>query len=217
MIRQALVLTALLAAPVEAQDMQMDNRKTDLSSLQPGTYTSDPAHSTLFFEVDHIGISNFRASFDVFTATLELDPANPGEASLAATIDVASLDIPTPEPEGFREMLMTPPWFDVANHPEITFESSAISLTGDRAAEVEGTLTLNGNSAPVSFMVTALGGWEGNQYDPNARIGFHAEGTFSRSALGFDVGLPPEGTTMGVPDEVKFSVDAEFTGPPWEG
>jgi hypothetical protein len=27
-------------------------------------------------------------------------------------------------------------------------------------------------------------------------------------------GLPPEGSTMGVGDEVKFWIDAEFTGPP---
>jgi hypothetical protein len=29
-------------------------------------------------------------------------------------------------------------------------------------------------------------------------------------------GLPPEGSTMGVGDEVKFWIDAEFTGPPVE-
>ncbi|WP_175570426.1 YceI family protein [Vannielia litorea] len=195
----------------------MDTTKTDLATLQPGTYRLDQAHSSLIFAVDHIGISIFRASFDSFTATLEMDPADPGTAKLSATIDVASLDIPTPEPEGFRAMLTTAPWFDLTNHPEIILVSTAIRLTGEKAAEVEAVLTINGTSAPITMSVTALGGWVGNQYDPNARIGFHAEGRFSRSAVGFDVGLPPPGTTMGVADEVSFSVDAEFTGPPWEG
>jgi len=27
-------------------------------------------------------------------------------------------------------------------------------------------------------------------------------------------GLPPEGSKMGVSDEMKFWIDAEFTGPP---
>lgn len=218
MIRQLIALAALfLAAPGVAQDMALDLTKTDLASLKPGTYRLDPSHSSLIFEVDHIGISTFRASFDSFTATMELDPATPATAQLTATIEAASLDIPTPEPEGFRAMLLSPPWFDVAKHPQITLQSTAIRLTGARAAEVEGILILNGNSAPVTLTVTALGGWEGNQYDPNARIGFHAEGRFSRSALGFDVGLPPPGTTMGVGDEVRFTIDAEFTGPPWQG
>ncbi len=218
MIRQALAIMALVVGPpLLAQDLALDTTKTDLSTLKAGTYTLDPAHSSLIFEVDHIGISIFRASFDSFTASIELDPADPTTAMLKAQIDVSSLDIPTPEPEGFRAMLLAPPWFDLANHPQILLESAAIRLTGEKAAEVQGTLSINGKTAPISMQVTALGGWEGNQYDPNARVGFHAEGSFSRSAIGFDVGLPPPGTTMGVSDEVKFSVDAEFTGPPWEG
>ncbi|MCO6381821.1 YceI family protein [Oceanicola sp. 502str15] len=218
MIRQTLAIMAFLAAgPGAAQDMAMDLTKTDLATLKAGTYTLDPAHSSLIFEVNHIGISTFRASFDSFTVTLELDPANPATAQLTASIDVTSLDIPTPEPEGFRAMLMAPPWFDAENHPQITLQSSAITLGEARNAQLAGTLTINGKSAPITMTVTALGGWEGNQYDPNARIGFHAEGSFSRSAVGFDVGLPPPGTTMGVSDEVIFSIDTEFTGPPWEG
>ncbi|MBS8225652.1 YceI family protein [Vannielia litorea] len=218
MIRQVLAIAALLAAaPLWAQDLAMDTTRTDLSTLKAGTYTLDPAHSSLIFMVDHIGISNFRASFDRFSATVELDPANPATARLTATIDVSSLDIPTPEPTGFRAMVLAPPWFDSANYTEITLQSASIRLTGEKAAEVAGTLTINGISAPVTMSVTALGGWEGNRYDPNARIGFHAAGSFSRSAIGFDVGLPPPGTTMGVADEVKFSVDAEFIGPKWEG
>ena len=53
------------------------------------------------------------------------------------------------------------------------------------------------------------------QLDPNARIGFSARGVFNRSDFGMWYGVPPEGSTMGVGDEVEVIIETEFTGPAW--
>jgi polyisoprenoid-binding protein YceI len=73
---------------------------------------------------------------------------------------------------------------------------------------------LRGVTAPVALEVRFNGGYSGfPPYDPNARIGFSAHGTLDRSAFGMIVGIPPQGSTMGVSDSVDFAIEAEFTGP----
>ena len=149
-----------------------------------GVYTLDKSHASLVFAANHLGFSNYVGQFTRFDATLTIDPAAPEAATLTATIDPTSLTIPSP-PEGFLETLLGPDWFNTAAFPEITFSAR-----------------FNG----------AYPGYP--PYDPNARAGFHASGSLNRAAFGLTYGLPPEGSTMGVGDEVKFLIDAEFTGPP---
>lgn len=181
-----------------------------------GVYRLDKHHASLVFAADHLGFSNYVGQFTRFDATLTIDPAAPEAATLTATVDPTSLTIPTP-PDGFLETLLGPDWLNTAAFPEITFTSTQIRQTGPADAEVTGDLTFLGATVPVSFNVRFNGAYPGYPpYDPNARAGFHASGSLSRSAFGLTYGLPPEGSTMGVGDTVKFWIDAEFTGPPAE-
>lgn len=179
-----------------------------------GVYTLDKSHASLVFAADHLGFSNYVGQFTRFDATLTIDPAAPEAATLTATVDPTSLTIPSP-PEGFVETLLGADWFNTAAFPEITFTSTQIVQTGPSDAEVTGNLTFLGATLPVTFSARFNGAYPGYPpYDPGARAGFHASGSLSRSAFGMTYGLPPEGSTMGVGDEVKFWIDAEFTGPP---
>lgn len=185
------------------------------ASLPAGSYALDPSHSTLRFSVSHLGFSDYVMSFDRFDADLELDPAAPGGAALSVTVDPSSLDVPAP-PEGFMGELMGESWLNVAAHPEITFVSTAVEMTGDKTATVTGDLTLLGVTKPVVLEVTFNGGYAGHPFDPNARVGFSGTGRFSRSEFGMGFGVPAPGTTMGVGDTVSVEVEAEFTGPALE-
>lgn len=179
-----------------------------------GVYTLDKSHASLVLAVNHLGFSNYVGQFTRFDATLTIDPAAPEAATLTATVDPTSLTIPTP-PEGFLATLLGPDWLNAATFPEIRFVSTQITQTGPADADVTGDLTFLGATAPVSFAVHFNGAYPGYlPYDPNARAGFHASGSLDRSAFGMTYGLPPEGSAMGVGDEVKFWIDAEFTGPP---
>ena len=79
---------------------------------------------------------------------------------------------------------------------------------------VRGDLTLHGVTRPIVLEATFNGGYAGHPMDPNARIGFSAQGTLKRSEFGRAQGIPAPGTTMGVSDEVNVVIEAEFTGPP---
>ena len=181
-----------------------------------GVYTLDKSHASLVFAADHLGFSNYVGQFTRFDATLTIDPAAPEAATLTATVDPTSLTIPTP-PDGFLETLLGADWFNTAAFPEIQFVSTQIRQTGPADADVTGNLTFLGATLPLTFQTRFNGAYPGFlPYDPNARAGFHASGSLDRSAFGMTYGLPPEGTDMGVGDDVKFWIDAEFTGPPTE-
>lgn len=183
-------------------------------ALPAGTYRLDPSHASLVFTVDHLGFSRYTAGYDRFDATLVIDPADPASASLTAEVEVASLDLPSP-PVGFLDMMLSPAWLDAGGHPQITFVSDAIRLDDDDRAEVSGQITFLGVTRPAALSVRFNGGYAGHDMDPNARIGFSATGSLARSDFGMTIGIPPEGSTMGVGDAVEFRIEVEFIGPPW--
>ena len=208
--------TAPESSPADAAIAPVIPDPTLANGAGAGVYRLDKHHASLVFAADHLGFSNYVGQFTRFDATLTIDPAAPEAATLTATVDPTSLIIPAP-PEGFLETLLGPEWLNAAAFPEITFTSTQIRQTGPADAEVTGSLTFLGATLPVSFKVRYNGAYPGYPpYDPNARAGFHAAGSLSRSAFGMTYGLPPEGSTMGVGDTVKFWIDAEFTGPPTE-
>ncbi|SHE57406.1 Polyisoprenoid-binding protein YceI [Loktanella atrilutea] len=197
----ALLTCLILATPLAAQDAAFPRQ----------TFTLDPAHASLTFSIMHLGLSNFTAGFDTFAATLDLDPAAPQHAALSVTVNVASLDLPTP-PLGFREELLGPNFFDADQYPQITFVSTAVAPTGAKTADVTGDLTMHGVTQPVTLQVTFNGNSAAGLFEPWVRAGFSATGELSRSAFGMGAGVPAEGSTLGVFDTVRFRIETEWTG-----
>lgn len=201
-MRLPVLMTCLvLATPLAAQD----------TAFPPQTFTLDPSHASLTFQVNHLGFSNFTAGFDTLEGTMNIDPQAPENAELSVTVNVASLDLPTP-PLGFREELLGPNFFDADQFPQITYRSTQIVPTGDRTADVTGDLTLHGVTLPVTMQVTFNGNSEAGMFEPWVRAGFSAVGEISRTAFGMGYGVPPEGSTLGVFDTVTFRIETEWTG-----
>ncbi len=218
----ALSLCALNLACTPAQKIEQKTAEPASSSTAPapsaasipaGDYKTDPAHTSLTFSVSHMSFSHFTARFTDIDARLRLDPAHPEAAVLSVIIDPKSLD-PNNPPKGFHDELMGKSFFNAAAFPKITFASTRIDMTGASTANVTGNLTLHGVTHPVTLAVTFNGGYPGLAgLDPNARIGFSARGTLKRSLFGMGNGIPAPGTTMGVGDEVDFTIETEMTGP----
>lgn len=216
-MKHALAAGALLlaAAPTLAQDGIPDPTVDDPTELPAGTYALDVSHGSLMFRVNHIGFSNFAAYFADIDATLEFDPANPKAMSVSATIDPASITtLSDTDAYNFTDDLRGEAWFDVAQFPEITFQSTEVVLTGPTSADVTGDLSLHGHTVPVTMAVSFNGGYASHPYDPGgSRIGFSASGSLSRSDFGMSYGVPEEGSQMGVGDIVEFSIETEFLRP----
>lgn len=206
---RSLILLAFLASPAVAQE------EMDLGSPPAGTYRHDPAHTRLWFIVDHLGFSKYMALFTKVDATLQFDPENPEAMSVSATVDLRSLETHNPATDyNFNEIVSGADLLNAPAHPEATFVSTKVALTGENTADVTGDLTLNGVTKPVVFQASYNGGWGHMPLDTmGARAGFSLEAEISRSAFGIDFGVPEPGSKMGVSDEVQIFVEVELVNP----
>jgi polyisoprenoid-binding protein YceI len=205
---RALILTALLTLPVAAQDM-------DLGSPPAGTYRPDPAHSRLWFIVDHLGFSKYMALFTKVDAVLQFDPEHPEEMSVTATVDLRSLETHNPATDyNFNEIVSGEDLLNAPAHPEATFVSTKVVLTGENTANVMGDLTLNGVTKPIVWKASYNGGWGHMPLDTmGARAGFSLETVIKRSDFGIDFGVPEPGSEMGVGDSVQIFYEVEMVNP----
>ena len=172
------------------------------SEVRAGSYALDAAHGKITWSLSHLGFSTYYGQFVNVEAQLTLDPANPANSSLTATIPLTEVDSNS---DGLDRHLQTADFFDTANHPTATFVSRSITLDADDANEatVVGDLTLRGVTRPVTLEVefNQAGPSMGNTY----RAGFDGEATIKRSEFGIAYGIP-----MGLGDDVKLHIEGEF-------
>ena len=57
-----------------------------------GTYTIDPMHTSVGFEVGHMGLSQIQGRFNKVAGTIEVDPNNLEKSSVNVTIQTDSVD-----------------------------------------------------------------------------------------------------------------------------
>lgn len=170
------------------------------AEVQAGAYKLDPDHGKITWSVDHLGFSTYVGQFVNVQADLTLDPANPANSQMTATIPLTEVDSNS---DGLDAHLQTPDFFDTANHPVATFVSRSVTVDADDPSEatVIGDLTLRGVTRPVTMEV------EFNQAGQSMgayKAGFDGEATIRRSDFGIDFALPALG------DEVKLHIEGEF-------
>jgi polyisoprenoid-binding protein YceI len=145
------------------------------STLIPtGTWTVDPAHSTVGFSVKHLGIATVRGRFEDFEGTLQIGE-DPSEARAYGTAQVSSINTDEPARD---EHLRSADFFGAESNPELRFESTAIRPLDEDTFEIEGDLTMNGVTNPV----TLTADFQGTETDPwgNERVGIEVIGQVKR-------------------------------------
>ena len=145
-------------------------------------------------------------------AELQFNPANIATSRVNVRIDPRSIEADN-TPSGFLQTLAGNQWLDADRFPELTFRSQSVELTGANSFRIHGQLTLHGVTRPVVLEAKYNGGYAGHPYDPQARVGFSAQGTFKRSDFGVSYGIPDPGSSFGVGDQVAVILETEFSGP----
>jgi polyisoprenoid-binding protein YceI len=169
-----------------------------VKTLPEGTFALDPAHSSVLFEVKHLGIATVRGRFTVLSGTLE-----GGESpSLQGVVDIASA---TTDEEQRDAHLASPDFFDAQRFPQATFRSTSFELSGDGSARVAGELTLKG----VTKEIDLTGSIAGPATDPwgGERVGLELAGTVDRHDFGIAWNAPLPGGGFLLPDDVRIVLD----------
>ena len=142
---------------------------TDLSALTPGTWTVDPAHSTVGFVARHLMITKVRGRFTDFSGSIEV-AEDPLQSHVVATVNLASVDTGD---AGRDAHLRNADFFDLdgGGSPTMTFASTGIK-DDDGDYVLFGDLTINGVTRQVEFDLE----FDGVNVDPwnNTKAGFTA-------------------------------------------
>jgi polyisoprenoid-binding protein YceI len=193
------------AAPAPAAEAPAEPTEApfDVSMTVPGVYKSDSGHAYITFSYDHQGYSRPWLRWRSWTGDLNWNPADPSQSSIAVVIDAASIDSGV---DKFDEHLKSPDFFDVANHPQITFNSTSVTVDGPSTANVAGDLTVKGVTKPVTLDVK-INRAADDDFAKGYKLGFSGKTSVKRSDFGVDKYTPFVG------DDVEIIVEAEFVLP----
>ena len=174
------------------------------------TYELDPVHSHLSFSVRHMMVSQQRGQFAGASGTLTLDRADLSKSHVEVTIDVATINTNNTDRDNH---LRSADFFDVANHPKITFASRSAQVNDDGELRVTGDLTIRGTTRSVVLTAEPI---SDESKDPfgNIRVGTSVTGKISRKDFGlvWNAILETGGVALG--DDVKLMLDVQFQRKP---
>ena len=167
-------------------------------------YTIDPAHTQIMFKVKHLGITTVTGDFGVFFGTFDFDPENFKNGSISVTIDVSSINTGIDDRDNH---LRTSDFFDVENHPEMTFKSTKIQNIKDDTFQIVGDLTMRGVTKPVTLHVE----FAGTATDPmgNEKAAFSASTKIDRTDFGVSWSKLIETGGLVVSKEVKIILEVQ--------
>jgi polyisoprenoid-binding protein YceI len=158
-----------------------------------GTWSADPVHSNVSFEVAYAGVNTFRGGFRDFTAILT------GEG-LEGSAKVASVDVKDEQLSGH---LQTPDFFDAERYPEIAFKATELTRLEDGKVEGKGELTIKGVSRPVRLTGEIA---DAPATDPfgRERLGLKLETSVDRTQYGINWNAPNQSGGDYLGNDVKL-------------
>jgi polyisoprenoid-binding protein YceI len=176
---------------------------TTMSTATTTTWTLDPLHTTVGFSIRHMMITNVRGEFQKVTGTARYDAAHPEAAVIEVSIPSASISTREPQRDAH---LRSAAFFDVENHPAITFTSTRVRGVGAGQIEVIGDLTMRGTTREVTLAVNDITG-EQKDHQGNLRIGASITGKIKRSDFGITYNMVLEAGGIALSDEVALTID----------
>jgi polyisoprenoid-binding protein YceI len=173
---------------------------TATSVLPTGTWKVDPVHSSVEFQVKHLGIATVKGLFKEFEGTLE---AGPDGAVAYGTVQTTSVDTREPARD---EHLRSADFFEVDKYPQIDFRSTAIRTTGEDEFEIVGDLSIHGVTRSVTLQGT-VEGIEPEDHQGQTRVGLSAHTQINRSDFEMRFNAALGSGNVVVSDKVKILVE----------
>lgn len=169
------------------------------------TYKIDASHSEIAFKVKHMMITNVNGQFTKFDATLESEAADFSDAKISFEADVDSITTHNEQRDGH---LKSDDFFNAAQFPKISFQSTSIVKKSDDTYELTGDLTIRDITKSVKLAVE----YGGTVTDPwgQVKAGFELNGKISRQEFGLKWNAMTETGGIVVSDEVKLHLGVQM-------
>lgn len=166
---------------------------------QNARYVIDPTHTFVMYEIGHYGTTTNRGRFSTKEGTVNFDrAAKTGKVDI--TMDISSINTGV---DLLNRHVQSKDFFNVAEYPTGRFIADNFTFDGDKVSEVAGTLTLLGQSRPVTLKANRFNCYK-NPLINRQVCGGDFETTVERSQWGITWGL-----TFGFEDKVRLLVQVE--------
>jgi polyisoprenoid-binding protein YceI len=170
-------------------------------AIPTGTWAVDPAHSRVEFAVRAFGISTVRGHFGRFEGTL-MFPSDGGRVRASGRVRADSIDT---NEERRDAHLRSADFFDVDNHPYITFAATQVEPAEGDQLLITGNLTMHGVTREIT-LEAALGGSDTDQFG-NERVGLEVVAELDRRDFGMRFNQALGSGNMLVGDRVRLTLD----------
>lgn len=174
-------ITAMLALLTPSQSRAQETRQPSL----PLVYSADVDHSSVAFNVLHVGLTRVRGRFDRWTAALTWDGDDPTRSSITVIIDPASVNTNSDRRDSD---LRSSNFFHVEHFPTAVFQSTAVRRTED-GVQLVGRLRIKDRVQTVTIAAASLGDMATERSE---RRGFEGSLTVLRK----DFGVVNEGNIL---------------------
>jgi polyisoprenoid-binding protein YceI len=163
------------------------------------SYVIDPTHTFVNYEMGHYGTTTNRGRFSTKDGSVTLD-ATARNGKIDIVMDMSSINTGV---DLLNRHVQSKDFFNIADFPTARFTAAQIAFTGDKVAEVPGTLTLMGKSLPVVLKADRFNCYL-NPLINRQVCGGDFETTIERSRWGLTWGL-----NFGFEDKVRLLVQVE--------
>lgn len=145
-------------------------------------YGVDAVHSGVIFKIKH-GVSNFYGRFTDLNGEWAFDPEDASTARFAFSVPTKSVETDNARRNNH---LKSGDFFNAQQFPEIAFQSTSVTNTSGDIYEIEGDLTMLGETRKVTAQLE----WLGNADLQGKTVGaFEARFTIDRTDYGMDFGV----------------------------
>jgi len=177
----------------------------------------EPGHSAIGFRARHMMVTWVRGHFKDVHGWLDFAWDRCLESTFEGEADATKLWTGEPARDAH---LRSADFFDVENHPSLSFSGRLVERTGATQFHAIADVTIRGHTRPVEFTVEYLGEWETPFWveDENRgtirRIGFKGWASINRHDFGvsWQDELPGGGRVAGDLIEVVLDVEAMHEG-----
>jgi len=169
------------------------------------SWTIDPAHSEITFNVRHMMITNVRGRMERFTGTIDFDEENPALSTVEVQIEAASVNTRDAQRDAH---LRSADFFNADTYPYLTFRSKRVEVIDEDQGRIYGDLTIRDITRPVTLDVT----YNGLATSPWGQTvaGFSATTKINRQDWGLTWNVPLANGGVLVGERITLSLEVEL-------